>query len=160
MKKTLTALLAILILVPSLAACTPAATATTANTTTAVTAAPVTMKKMSADEASALIGKDGYKFIDLRKAADFSVSTVKSAVSADLAPAVEGDAAAGIAKMKEVTKDVSDTLILVCYTGNKYAQAATDALSAIGYDMNKVVTLEGGFKEFSASKPELIVPNK
>lgn len=157
MKKTITALLAILVLVPSLAACTPANTNTpSGNTTTASTLAKVEMKKISADEAAGLIEKEGYKFIDLRKAADFSKSTIKSAVPADLTPAVEGDVAAGVAAMKEVTKDVSDTLILVCYTGNKYAQAATDALAEIGYDMTKVVTLDGGFKEFSATKPDLI----
>jgi len=45
--------------------------------------------------------------------------------------------------------------ILVCYSGKRYAQAATNALSAIGYDMSKVYTLEGGFTNWSETLPEL-----
>ncbi len=162
MKKTIAALLSVLVLVPALAACTPTATVTTtaapsaATTAAAPAANKVEMKKISAADAAALIGKPGYKFIDLRKAADVAISTVKSAVPADLSAAVEGDTASGIAALKEVTNGSADQLVLVCYTGNKYAQAATDALSAIGYDMSKVVTLDGGFKEFSASQAALV----
>ena len=42
-------------------------------------------------------------------------------------------------------------------SGKRYAQAATNALSAIGYDMSKVYTLEGGFTAWSEKFPELAV---
>ena len=57
--------------------------------------------------------------------------------------------------MTEATKDLDKKIILVCYSGKRYAQAATNALSAIGYDMTKVYTLEGGFTNWSATYPEL-----
>lgn len=162
MRKTISAFLAVLAIVPTLAACTPAATTTTAAgtaavTTAAATAAATTMKKMTVDEFAAVAGKEGYTIIDLRKAADVSVSTVKDAIAADLEKAVNGDAAAGVATLTPVVKDLKTKLILVCYTGNKYAQTATDALKTIGYDLNNVFTLEGGFKELSAKKPEFII---
>ena len=40
------------------------------------------------------------------------------------------------------------------YSGKKYAQASTNALSAIGYDMDKVVTLEGGFTAWTETYPD------
>ena len=69
--------------------------------------------------------------------------------------AKEGDAEAGKATMTEATKGLDKKIILVCYSGKRYAQAATNALSAIGYDMSKVYTLEGGFTNWSEVLPEL-----
>ena len=37
----------------------------------------------------------------------------------------------------------------MAYSGKRYAQAATNVLSALGYDMSKVYTLEGGFTAWS-----------
>lgn len=161
MFKKLSALLAVLVLVPSLAACTPADNSTTAagaaGTTTAA-AAPAEMTRVKAEEAVPHIDEEGYKWIDLRKAADVEVSTVKNAVPADLSVVVEGkDMAAGEAAMKEAIGDFTGNLVLVCYTGNSYAQAATDVLTSMGYDMSKVVTLEDGFKGLEKSHPEVVV---
>ena len=37
-------------------------------------------------------------------------------------------------------------MVLVCYSGNKYAQACTDILNYLGADMGNVYTLDGGMK--------------
>ena len=76
----------------------------------------------------------------------------------DMDAAKEGDAEAGKATMTEATKGLDKKIILVCYSGKRYAQAATNALSAIGYDMSKVYTLEGGFKAWSEAYPDHIEP--
>ena len=164
MKKSISAILAVLVLVPALAACTPAAPATTAGgsttagTTTAAVTVPVglEMKLIPVAEAADYVGKEGYTFLDIRKKADYDKSRIKGAISADMDASVQGDTAAGVATIKEVAKDLKGTVILVCYSGKRYAQVTTDALNEIGFDMSKVVTLEGGFKEFSAAKPELV----
>lgn len=115
----------------------------------------VEMKYMTADEVAAVLDSDGYTLLDLRKAADYEASHIVGSVSADMDAAVNGDTAAGETVMKAATEGLDDTLILVCYSGKKYAQAGTNALSAIGYDMEKVFTLEGGFNGWSESKADL-----
>lgn len=161
MKKSISALLSILVLVPALAACTPAAPATTSGsasgTTTAVTVAvEKEMVMISPAEAAEFVGKEGYTILDIRKAADFEKSKIKGSIGADMDAAVQGDTEAGLAKIKEATKDLNDTLVLVCYSGKRYAQVTTNALNKLGYDMSKVVTIEGGFNEFIKVKPELV----
>ena len=116
----------------------------------------VAMQYMTADETAAVLGTDGYLVLDVRKAADYATSHITGSVSVDMDAAKEGDVEAGKAAMTAATEGVDDTLIIVCYTGNKYAQATTNALSAIGYDMSKVFTLEGGFNNWSEAKPDLV----
>ncbi len=96
--------------------------------------------------------------MDIRKAADYETAHITGAVSADMDAAVNGDTEAGKATMKAATEGLDDTLILVCYSGKKYAQAATNALSANGYDMSKVFTLEGGFNNWSEAQPDHVEP--
>ena len=67
---------------------------------------------------------------------------------------VKGHPPAGEEPMPAATEGLDDTLVLVCYSGKKYAQASTNALSAIGYDMDKVVTLEGGFTAWTETYPD------
>lgn len=119
-------------------------------------AGDVEMKYMTADETAAVLGTEGYTLLDLRKAADFEASHITGSVSVDMDAAVNGDTAAGEAAMKAAAEGLDDTLILVCYSGKKYAQAGTNALSAIGYDMEKVFTLEGGFNGWQETKADLI----
>lgn len=159
MKKRISAVLASMMLMAALAACTPAASTTTAGgTATGTTSAAVEMKKMSVDDAAAKVGQAGYTFIDLRKAADVAKSTVKTAIATDISAAIDAkNYVNAIEPLKAVVKDKTDTLVLVCYTGNSYAQAASNALKDIGYDMSKVYTLDGGFKAFSAAKADLLV---
>lgn len=146
MFKKILAMLLTLAVIISLAACgakTPAAEG------------DVAMQYIKAEEAKELLENGEYVFFDIRKAADASANSIPGAQSWDMDKAKEGDAEAGKATMTEATKGLDKKIILVCYSGKRYAQAATNALSAIGYDMSKVFTLEGGFTNWSQTYPEL-----
>ena len=145
--KKLFALLMAVVMMMSMVACggTPAAEAP----------ADVAMQYIKADEAKDLVNSDEYVFFDVRKAADSSANSIPGAYAWDMDAAKEGDAEAGKATMTEATKGLDKKIIVVCYSGKRYAQATTNALSAIGYDMSKVYTLEGGFTNWSETYPEL-----
>ena len=113
------------------------------------------MQYIKAEEAKELLENDEYVFFDIRKAADSSANSIVGALAYDMDAAKEGDAEAGKATMTKATEGLDKKIILVCYSGKRYAQAATNALSAIGYDMSKVYTLEGGFTNWSEVLPEL-----
>lgn len=117
-------------------------------------ASDVEMQYMSVENAANVLGTDGYLFLDVRKAADYDTSHIPGAVSADMDAAKNGDFDAGVATMEEATDGVDDTLIVICYTGKSYAQATTNVLSALGYDMSKVYTLEGGFTAWTEAYPD------
>ena len=148
--KKLIAMLLVLAMALSLAACGASAPAATE-----APAADVAMQYIKADEAKELLENDEYVFFDIRKAADSSANSIIGALAYDMDAAKEGDAEAGKATMKKATEGLDKKIILVCYSGKRYAQAATNALSAIGYDMSKVFTLEGGFTNWSETLPEL-----
>ena len=168
MKKMIALFLSVL-MVLAMAACgqeknqettAPAETAAPAGTEAIVAPAEdVAMNYISVEDALAHVGEDGYTFFDVRKAEDYAAGHIPGAVGTDMDAAKEGDFAAGVATMQEATKDLDDTLILVCYSGKRYAQATTNVLSALGYDMSRVLTLEGGFKAWTASYPEEIEAN-
>lgn len=150
MKKMLAMLLA-LAMVLSMAAC-----AQTQTDAPSAESPDVPMQYMTADELAAALGSDGYMVLDVRKAADYETSHIIGSVSADMDAAKNGDAEAGEATMTAATEGVDDTLVLICYSGKSYAQATTNALSAIGYDMSKVYTLEGGFNNWSEVYPDKV----
>ena len=112
---------------------------------------------MASADAKEKLEDSGYVFFDLRKTEDSSKTTIPGAQAWDMDAAKEGDAEAGKATMTKATQGLDKNIILVCYSGKRYAQATTNALSAIGYDMSKVYTLEGGFKAWSEKFPELCV---
>ncbi|MBR4989996.1 MAG: substrate-binding domain-containing protein [Oscillospiraceae bacterium] len=150
--KKIISLLLVLVMALSLVACgasAPAATEAPAADNN------VPMQYIKHDEAKELLESDEYVFFDIRKAADSSANSIPGALAYDMDAAKEGDAEAGKATMTEATKGLDKKIILVCYSGKRYAQAATNALSAIGYDMSKVYTLEGGFTNWSEVLPEL-----
>ena len=118
----------------------------------------VAMQYMTADETLAILGQDGYTIIDLRKAEDYETAHIPGSVLLSMDPAVNGDTDDGIATMKAGIEGVDDTLILVCYSGKKYAQMGTNILSALGYDMTKVYTLEGGFNNWIEVNPDSVEP--
>lgn len=152
MKKLLALLLAMLMVIPMVACSTNNGgndAADSGETTT-----DVEMKYMTVEELNDVLGSDGYVVLDVRKAADYETSHIPGAVSADMDAAVNGDTAAGEETMTAASEGLDDTLVLVCYSGKKYAQASTNALSAIGYDMDKVVTLEGGFTAWTETYPD------
>ena len=114
----------------------------------------VEMQYISVEDATAVLDSDDYTFLDVRKAEDYATSHIPGAVGADMDAAKNGDFDAGVATMQEATKDVSNNLVVICYSGKTYAQATTNVLSALGYDMSKVYTLEGGFNAWSETYPD------
>lgn len=120
-----------------------------ASATVEAPASDVEMQYISIDDAEALLNDDTYVFFDVRKADDSSASTIPGALCYDMDAAKEGDFDAGVATMEPAIKDLNKNIIIVCYSGKRYAQATTNVLSALGYDMTKVFTLEGGFTAWS-----------
>ena len=117
--------------------------------------ADVEMQYITVEDASANLESDDYTFIDVRKAEDYAASHIPGAISADMDAAKNGDFDAGVATMQEVLNSgVDNNLVLICYSGKTYAQATTNVLSALGYDMSKVYTLEGGFNAWSETYPD------
>ena len=152
MKRFFSALL-VLAMMLSLAACGGSAAQTPAE----APAADAPMQYITPEDAKGLLEDAGYVFFDIRKAADSGTSTIPGALAYDMDAAKNGDLQAGQATMKKATEGLDKKIILVCYSGKRYAQAATNALSAIGYDMSKVYTLEGGFTAWSEKFPKLAV---
>ena len=129
-----------------------------ADTASAEIVAPesdVEMQYITVEDASANLESDDYTFIDVRKAEDYAASHIPGAISADMDAAKNGDFDAGVATMQEVLNSgIDNNLVLICYSGKTYAQATTNVLSALGYDMSKVYTLEGGFNAWSETYPD------
>ena len=149
MNKRIISLLLVIAMALSLVAC----GGSSAPAATEAPAADVAMQYIKAEEAKELLNDAGYVFFDIRKAADSEANSIPGAQKWDMDAAKEGDAEAGKATMTEATKGVDQKIILVCYSGKRYAQAATNALAAIGHDMSKVYTLEGGFTNWSEVYP-------
>ncbi|MBR1990250.1 MAG: hypothetical protein IJ987_07210 [Firmicutes bacterium] len=123
----------------------------------------VEMKYMTADEVAAVLEDEAYLILDVRKAADHEAAHIPGAFGIDMDAAKEGDTAAGVEALKagllEATGDVKGgdkKMVLVCYSGARYAQATTNCLNAIGANMENVFTLEGGFNGWSETKSDLI----
>lgn len=140
----------------SIAAFILAAAALLSAGTITASAEDVAMKYITPDEAAKVLGTEGYTFIDLRKAADYATSRIPGSILADMEAAAGGDAESGIANLKAISGELKGELILICYSGRAYAQAGTNALATMGYDMEKVRTLEGGFKAWSSSHADKI----
>ena len=114
------------------------------------------MQYMSVEDAHSNLGKDGYTFLDVRKAEDHKTSCVPGSVGVDMDAAKGGDFQAGVTAMQPIVDEHDDNLVIICYSGKSYAQATTNVLSALGYDMSKVYTLEGGFTKWSETYPDQI----
>lgn len=155
MKRILALTLSVVMVLGSLTACNSGSNTTTTTTVTAP-AEDVAMQYMTADEALTHIGEEGYVFFDVRKAADYATAHIPGALGYDMDSAKEGDFEAGVATMQTAIQNVDDNIILVCYSGKRYAQAATNVLSALGYDMTKVYTLEGGFTAWSEAHGDTV----
>lgn len=101
---------------------------------------------------------DGYLIVDVRKAEDYKTAHIPGAINADMDKAKDGDFQSGVDNMKAALKEATGSetgadkkMVLVCYSGKKYAQAGTNVLSAIGADMGNVTTLEGGMKAWTGA---------
>lgn len=131
------------------------------SSTAAEKTADVTMSYKSVDELKADLGSDDVVVVDVRKADDYKAGHIKGAVSADMDAAKAGDSATGEANMKSALEEATGDekgagkeLVLVCYSGKSYAQAGTNVLSALGADMSKVKTLEGGMEAWGSDDLE------
>ncbi len=124
----------------------------------------VSMKYISLDEVQTIAESDDKTkvIIDLRKPADAQSAHIQGSIFAPMNKAVDNNNYAdAIAELTGALHDAvgnevgeGKDLILVCYQGKKYAQAATDILNALGADMDHVYTMEGGMKAWTeANKP-------
>ena len=107
------------------------------------------VKISAADLKADIDSTQSYKLIDARKAADYATSHIVGAVSADMDSVVSGtDEATALANAKAaITGDSADQkYAILCYSGNRYAQKATEMLIKNGVDRANIVTLSGGMK--------------
>lgn len=108
------------------------------------------VKISAADLKADIDNTQSYKLIDARKAADYATSHIVGAVSADMDCVVNGtDEATALANAKAaITGDSADQkYAIICYSGNRYAQKATEMLIKNGVDRANIVTLSGGMKK-------------
>ncbi len=115
---------------------------------------------------------DNYVILDARKAADFAEGHIAGAVSADM----DGFVGKSIteAQSKENVKAVVDKYgknkkyAVICYSGNRYAQAASAELRSLGVSNDNIFTLggdkarkssEGGMKAWKAAGYEVVAYN-
>ena len=113
---------------------------------------------------------DNYVILDARKAADFAEGHIDGAVSADMDGFV--DKSITEAQSKANVKAVVDKYgknkkyAVICYSGNRYAQAASAELRSLGVSNDNIFTLggdkarkssEGGMKAWKAAGYEVVV---
>lgn len=115
---------------------------------------------------------DNYVILDARKAADFAEGHIAGAVSADM----DGFVGKSIteAQSKANVKAVVDKYgknkkyAVICYSGNRYAQAASAELRSLGVNNDNIFTLggnkarkssEGGMKAWKAAGYEVVAYN-
>ena len=113
---------------------------------------------------------DNYVILDARKAADFAEGHIDGAVSADMDGFV--DKSITDAQSKANVKAVVDKYgknkkyAVICYSGNRYAQAASAELRSLGVSNDNIFTLggdkarkssEGGMKAWKAAGYEVVV---
>jgi len=98
-------------------------------------------------------GLDNYTVLDLRKTEDYDAGHIAGAISVDLSATVEdGDISTSGAAFMQFASDKD--VVLVGDADNNYAQAAANALSALGYDMSTVYTMEGGIDAWQTDYAE------
>lgn len=115
---------------------------------------------------------DNYVILDARKAADFAEGHIAGAVSADM----DGFVGKSIteAQSKANVKAVVDKYgknkkyAVICYSGNRYAQAASAELRSLGVSNDNIFTLggdkarkssDGGMKAWKAAGYEVVAYN-
>lgn len=112
---------------------------------------------------------DNYVILDARKAADFATGHIEDAVSVDM----DGFVGKSIteAQSKANVKAVVDKYgknkkyAVICYSGNRYAQAASAELRSLGVSNDNIFTLggdkarkssDGGMKAWKAAGNEVV----
>ncbi|MDO5016355.1 MAG: rhodanese-like domain-containing protein [Eubacteriales bacterium] len=150
--KLLSLLLVFVLTLSVFAACSPADQKNGEKTDTPKDAE---MQYISPEDLKKDLDSDKYLILDLRKDADFKEGHIPGANSADLDVVVSDN---DIEKGNEVVKKAIDgndkIIVLVCYSGKRYAQAGTNALQALEQDLSQVYTLEGGMKAWTEKYPD------
>lgn len=119
-------------------------------------AAAPAVQFITAEEAHEKLGDDNYQFLDVRQLEDYQAGHIEGSIHADMHKAnKEGDIEDGKTQMQNAgVVELDKDLVLVCYSGKSYAEAATKVLGELGYDASRIYTLEGGMKEWEAKYPE------
>lgn len=112
---------------------------------------------------------DNYVILDARKAADFATGHIEDAVSADMDGFVSKSitAAQSKANVKAVVEKYGKNkkYAVICYSGNRYAQAASAELRSLGVSNDNIFTLggdkarksdNGGMKAWKAAGYEVV----
>ena len=106
---------------------------------------------------------DKYILLDVRKAADYDAEHIQGAYSADVDSSVNGtDNETSTANLKAAVLEATgsetggeeDQFVLICYSGQKYAQTATGLLEEMGVVAGQIYTLEGGFNGWKEAGEE------
>ncbi len=112
---------------------------------------------MTADELKTIVTEENsdYVVFDVRKKADYDTEHIKGSVSADVDSIVSNQdnapAKANIEKALAETDVEGKKFVLLCYSGKRYAEAATGLLKEAGIDAANIYTLEGGYKGWTFS---------
>ncbi len=165
MKKKIVALLfASVISLSMLGGCTQTAPAETteapATTEEAAPAAEAEKQYMTPEQVKdAMSTTEDYLLLDLRKAEDFKAGHIISAVSSDLDATVSNnDDATSLNNIKAALTEATGSedgankkLVLLCYSGKRYAEAGHRLLNEMGVDNSRIFILEGGYKAWTAA---------
>lgn len=114
--------------------------------------AAVQYQYMKAEDLKTAISenKGDYVVFDVRKKADYDTEHIKGAISADVDSIVSnndnGPAKENIEKALSETDVKGKKIVLLCYSGKRYAEAATGLLKDAGIEASSIYTLEGGYK--------------
>lgn len=112
---------------------------------------------MTADELKTIVTEENsdYVVFDVRKKADYDTEHIKGSVSADVDSIVSNQdnapAKENIEKALAETDVEGKKFVLLCYSGKRYAEAATGLLKEAGIDAANIYTLEGGYKGWTFS---------
>lgn len=111
-----------------------------------------TTQYIKADDVKAAIteGKGDIIILDVRKKADHDTEHIKGSISADVDSIISNNdnapAKANIEKVLSETDVKGKKIVLICYSGKRYAAAATELLKEAGVEASSIYTLEGGQK--------------
>lgn len=100
-------------------------------------------------------GSDDYVILDVRKIEDYNDSHIVGSYAADQDAANKGgDDEQGIENLKKALTEATgnevgnsdDKYALVCYSGQSYAQKATDLMIEMGISKDQIFTVKDGMK--------------
>ena len=127
----------------------------------------VAMNYISPAEVQAAVegGSSTMVVVDVRKPEDAAKGHIAGCIFAPMNKAVDNNNyAPAILNITSALTEATGNevgegkdVVLACYKGKKYAQAATDILNALGADMQHVYTMEGGMEAWNAASLPVVV---